>query len=80
MARTLIENNQDIMHAMANALLELETLDADQIDDIMARRAPRAPIPTTPVESVDGQGKTPPPPVIHPESKQIAVDRGIKEK
>ncbi len=79
-ARTLIEDNQDIMHAMANALLELETLDADQIDDIMARRAPRAPVPTTPVESVDGQGKTPPPPVVHPESKQIAVDRGIKEK
>jgi cell division protease FtsH len=41
-ARKLIEDNAGKMHAMANALLELETIDADQIDDIMNDRPPRA--------------------------------------
>ncbi len=42
-ARKLIEDNQDKMHAMASALLEWETLDSDQLDDIMAGRPPRPP-------------------------------------
>ena len=42
-ARTLIENNQDKMHAMAKALLDWETIDADQIDDIMSDKPPRPP-------------------------------------
>ena len=42
-ARKLIEDNQDKMHALAKALLEWETIDADQIDDIMAGKPPRAP-------------------------------------
>jgi len=33
---------------MAKTLLEWETLDADQISDIMAGNPPRAPKPTTP--------------------------------
>ncbi len=41
LARQLIEDNQDKMHAMAKALLEWETIDAEQIDDIMAGREPR---------------------------------------
>jgi hypothetical protein len=36
LARKLIEDNQDKMHAMAKALLEWETIDAEQIEDIMA--------------------------------------------
>ena len=36
---------------MAKALLEWETIDADQIDDIMAGRPPRPPKPT---HAVDG--------------------------
>ncbi|WP_424194993.1 ATP-dependent zinc metalloprotease FtsH [Ampullimonas aquatilis] len=43
LARKLIEDNKDKMHAMANALLEWETIDADQIADIMEGRPPRAP-------------------------------------
>ena len=35
LARKLIEENQDKMHAMAHALLEWETIDKEQIDDIM---------------------------------------------
>ncbi|MGB7399284.1 ATP-dependent zinc metalloprotease FtsH [Castellaniella sp.] len=44
-ARNLIESNQDKMHAMAKALLEWETIDAEQINDIMEGRPPRAPHP-----------------------------------
>ncbi|NBY04525.1 MAG: cell division protein FtsH, partial [Betaproteobacteria bacterium] len=40
LARRLIEENQDKMHAMANALLEWETIDSDQLNDIMAGRPP----------------------------------------
>jgi cell division protease FtsH len=42
-ARELIEGNKDKMHAMARALLEWETIDSEQIDDIMAGRPPRPP-------------------------------------
>jgi len=43
LARRLLEDSRDKVEAMAKALLELETIDADQIDDIMAGRPPRAP-------------------------------------
>lgn len=43
LARRLIEENSDKMHAMANALLEWETIDAEQIKDIMEGREPRPP-------------------------------------
>ncbi|MDR2154390.1 MAG: ATP-dependent zinc metalloprotease FtsH [Burkholderiaceae bacterium] len=43
LARRLIEDNQDKMHTMAQALLEWETIDSEQIDDIMAGRQPRPP-------------------------------------
>ena len=42
-ARKLIESNRDKMEAMAHALLEWETIDKDQIDDIMEGRQPRPP-------------------------------------
>lgn len=42
-ARKLIEDNEDKMHAMAKALMEWETIDMDQIDDIMEGRPPRPP-------------------------------------
>ena len=42
-ARKLIEDNKEKMHAMAKALLEWETIDAEQIDDIMHGREPRPP-------------------------------------
>jgi len=45
LARKLIEENRDKIEAMAGALLEWETIDADQIDDIMAGKPPRAPKP-----------------------------------
>jgi cell division protease FtsH len=59
LARKLIEDNQDKMHAMAKALLEWETIDSDQLDDIMAGREPRPPkdwTPRTPPNSGGGGG------------------------
>ncbi|AYH44921.1 ATP-dependent zinc metalloprotease FtsH [Azoarcus sp. DN11] len=47
LARRLIEDNSAKIEAMTRALLEWETLDADQIEDIMASRPPRAPKPTS---------------------------------
>jgi cell division protease FtsH len=42
-ARRLLTENLEKLHAMANALVEFETLSAEQIDDIMAGARPRAP-------------------------------------
>jgi cell division protease FtsH len=42
-ARKLIEENRDKIEAMTKALLEWETIDAEQIEDIIAGRAPRPP-------------------------------------
>ena len=47
-ARRLIEENADKMHVMAKALLDWETIDADQIADIMAGKTPRPPKDWTP--------------------------------
>jgi len=53
-ARKLIEDNKDKMHAMAKALLEWETIDADQINDIIEGRDPRPP-----KQTGSGGGSTP---------------------
>lgn len=42
-ATEVLEQNKDILEAMKDALLKYETLDAEQIDDLMARRPCRAP-------------------------------------
>jgi cell division protease FtsH len=48
LARRLIEEQRDKVEAMAKALLEWETLDADQVNDIMAGLPPRPPKPAQP--------------------------------
>jgi cell division protease FtsH len=48
-ARKLLEDNRDKVEAMVVALLEWETIDAEQINDIMAGLPPRPPKPTPPV-------------------------------
>jgi len=55
LARRLIEENSDKVEAMTKALLEWETLDSDQLNDIMEGKAPREPKPSQ-------SGTTPPPP------------------
>ncbi len=41
--RTILVENMDILHAMSEALLKYETIDAAQIDNLMARREPGEP-------------------------------------
>jgi cell division protease FtsH len=60
-ARKLLEDNRDKVEAMAKALLELETIDADQIDDIMAGKPPRPPKPSTSGSGTSAPGGTPGP-------------------
>jgi len=55
LARKLIEDNRDKVEAMAKALLELETIDSDQIDDIMAGKPPRPPKPTSTTPPAGGK-------------------------
>jgi len=65
-ARKLLEDNRDKVEAMAAALLEFETLDAEQISDIMSGKPPRppkpsgSPAPSKPPSSGDAQGETAP--------------------
>ena len=40
----LLRERLDTLHAMAEALIKYETIDADQIDDLMAGRSPREPV------------------------------------
>jgi cell division protease FtsH len=42
-AKKILQDNVDILHAMKNALIEYETIDAEQVDDLMARRKVRPP-------------------------------------
>jgi cell division protease FtsH len=60
-ARTkqLLTDNIDKLHVMAEALLQYETIDAHQIDEIMAGRVPGPPADWTKSAST---GPTPPPP------------------
>ena len=60
-ARKLIEDNRDKVDAMAKALLELETIDADQIDDIMSGKPPRPPKPSQSSSGSSAPGATPGP-------------------
>lgn len=46
LARKILEQNRAKVEAMTAALLEWETLDADQVNDIMAGNPPRPPKPT----------------------------------
>lgn len=61
-ARKLIEEHRDKIEKMASALLKWETLDAEQLDDIMAGKDPREPKPPESQDtrkSAESQGKAP---------------------
>jgi cell division protease FtsH len=68
LARALIEENRDKIEVMAKALLEWETIDSDQIGDIMEGRPPRAPKPSksTPTPPRDNTPPTAPAPTATP--------------
>ncbi len=54
-AKQILTDNRDKLDAMADALMKYETIDAEQIDDIMAGRTPREPR-----DWEGGSGTTPP--------------------
>ena len=58
LARKLLEDNRDKVEAMTKALMELETIDAEQVDDIMAGRPPRSPKSSS--ASAPASGDSPP--------------------
>jgi len=55
LARRLLEENRDKVEAMTKALLDWETIDADQIDDIVNNRPPRPPKSTGSTPSAGGR-------------------------
>ena len=66
LARRLIEENRDKVEAMTKALLEWETIDAEQIDDIMSGNPPRPPKPAPVVQNPEPpQDPEPTEPVIN---------------
>jgi len=71
-ARNILEGNKDIAHAMVKALMEWETIDRDQIRDIMEGREPQPPkvyIAENPVAAFeppkDGPSTPPPLPAMN---------------
>ncbi len=56
-AKKLLEDNRDILEAMKDALMEFETIDADQVDDLMHRRKVRPPQNWDNDDSDNGAGK-----------------------
>ena len=59
-SKELLTGNLDKLHAMAEALLQYETIDAHQIDDIMAGRQPGPPADW--IKDAAKNGMPPPPP------------------
>ena len=42
-AKRILQQNEDVLHRMSDALMKYETIDREQIDDIMNGRTPRPP-------------------------------------
>jgi len=73
-ARKLIEDNREKIHAMAKALLEWETIDSDQLDDIIAGKPPRPPKDWTPrAPSSGGDDSSGGTPAVAPEPAPSAA-------
>ena len=68
-AKQILTDNRDKLDAMADALMKYETIDADQIDDIMAGRTPREPRDW----SGGGTGTSGTPPVVQDELPQTPI-------
>jgi cell division protease FtsH len=68
LARKILEENRDKVEVMTKALLEWETIDAEQVKDIMAGRPPRPPKPVAakPAPTGDGGGTRGPEPAPSP--------------
>lgn len=58
-AKEILEKNIDILHAMAAALMKYETLDSEQIQDVMEGREPREPKEWVNADKGDGSSGKP---------------------
>ncbi|MFW0758357.1 ATP-dependent zinc metalloprotease FtsH [Pseudomonas sp. H11T01] len=67
-AKQILTDNRDKLDAMADALMKYETIDAEQIDDIMAGRTPREPR-----DWSGGTGNTGTPPVVQGERPETPI-------
>ncbi|MCK8666342.1 ATP-dependent zinc metalloprotease FtsH [Pseudomonas azerbaijanoccidens] len=67
-AKQILTDNRDKLDAMADALMKYETIDADQIDDIMAGRPPREPR-----DWSGGSGTSGTPPVVQGERPETPI-------
>jgi cell division protease FtsH len=67
-AKQILTENRDKLDAMADALMKYETIDADQIDDIMAGRTPREPR-----DWEGGSGTSGTPPVVQNECPENPI-------
>ena len=67
-AKQILTDNRDKLDAMADALMKYETIDADQIDDIMAGRTPREPR-----DWEGGSGTSGTPPVVQNERPENPI-------
>ena len=67
-ARQILTDNRDKLDAMADALMKYETIDAEQIDDIMAGRPPREPR-----DWEGGSGTSGTPPVVQNERPETPI-------
>ncbi len=68
-SRTLLTDNMEKLHLMAEALIKYETIDSDQINDIMNGKAPRPPKDWTDSESGGGPEAADQPSETEPEAK-----------
>ncbi|WPN97513.1 MULTISPECIES: ATP-dependent zinc metalloprotease FtsH [unclassified Pseudomonas] len=67
-AKQILTDNRDKLDAMADALMKYETIDADQIDDIMSGRPPREPR-----DWEGGSGTSGTPPVVQNERPEAPI-------
>ncbi|MGL6000121.1 MAG: ATP-dependent zinc metalloprotease FtsH, partial [Pseudomonas proteolytica] len=67
-AKQILTDNRDKLDAMADALMKYETIDAEQIDDIMAGRTPREPR-----DWEGGSGTSGTPPVVQNERPENPI-------
>ncbi len=67
-AKQILTDNRDKLDAMADALMKYETIDAEQIDDIMAGRTPREPR-----DWEGGSGTSGTPPVVQNERPETPI-------
>jgi cell division protease FtsH len=66
LAKKILTENRDKVEAMTAALLEWETIDSDQIDDIMAGKPPRPPKPSPSQSSPPPEDSAPTAPATAP--------------